>query len=186
MTTDATNTTDGGIGAAQAAPCSSVCYPPILDACCGSRMFWFDKQNPIALFMDKRCETHDIDIGTPGTIGRRPVVVAPDVQASFTDMPFPDETFHLVVFDPPHLTSLGEDGIIAKKYGRLFGDWRSDLRAGFAECFRVLKRNGTLVFKWCSTEIGLTDVLALSPEKPLFGHTSGRKAATHWVTFMKP
>lgn len=25
----------------------------ILDACCGSRMFWFDKHNPFALFVDK-------------------------------------------------------------------------------------------------------------------------------------
>lgn len=29
----------------------------ILDACCGSRMFWFDKKNPNVLFMDKRTET---------------------------------------------------------------------------------------------------------------------------------
>ena len=29
----------------------------ILDACCGSRMFWFDKYNPLALFVDKRSET---------------------------------------------------------------------------------------------------------------------------------
>ena len=29
----------------------------ILDACCGSRMFWFDKHNPFALFVDKRSET---------------------------------------------------------------------------------------------------------------------------------
>ena len=28
----------------------------ILDACCGSRMFWFDKHNPLALFVDKRSE----------------------------------------------------------------------------------------------------------------------------------
>ena len=27
---------------------------PILDACCGSRMFWFDKTNPAAIFMDNR------------------------------------------------------------------------------------------------------------------------------------
>lgn len=26
----------------------------ILDACCGSRMFWFDKHNPLVLFVDKR------------------------------------------------------------------------------------------------------------------------------------
>ena len=28
----------------------------ILDVCCGSRMFWFDKHNPLALFVDKRSE----------------------------------------------------------------------------------------------------------------------------------
>jgi hypothetical protein len=34
------------------------CYMPlILDACCGSRMFWFDKGNPNCLFIDKRSET---------------------------------------------------------------------------------------------------------------------------------
>ncbi|HDL4136670.1 TPA: class I SAM-dependent methyltransferase, partial [Mannheimia haemolytica] len=27
---------------------------PILDACCGSRMFHFDKQNPHVLFADNR------------------------------------------------------------------------------------------------------------------------------------
>ncbi|MGT9551752.1 SAM-dependent methyltransferase, partial [Enterococcus faecalis] len=26
----------------------------ILDACCGSRLFWFDKQNEQVLFMDNR------------------------------------------------------------------------------------------------------------------------------------
>lgn len=28
----------------------------ILDACCGSRMFWFDKHNPHTLYIDKRNE----------------------------------------------------------------------------------------------------------------------------------
>ena len=27
---------------------------PIIDVCCGSRMFWFDKLNPAVLFMDNR------------------------------------------------------------------------------------------------------------------------------------
>ena len=26
----------------------------ILDACCGSRMFWFDKENPLILFADMK------------------------------------------------------------------------------------------------------------------------------------
>lgn len=29
----------------------------ILDACCGSRMFWFDRQNPDVVFMDRREES---------------------------------------------------------------------------------------------------------------------------------
>ncbi len=27
---------------------------PILDVCCGARMMWFDKRNPLATFVDKR------------------------------------------------------------------------------------------------------------------------------------
>lgn len=31
----------------------------ILDACCGSRMFWFDKQNTLALLYERRKEAKD-------------------------------------------------------------------------------------------------------------------------------
>jgi SAM-dependent methyltransferase len=156
----------------------------ILDACCGSRMFWFDKQNPDVLFIDKRAESHDIDIGTPGTIGRKPVVIAPDFIADFTNMPFPSESFVHVVFDPPHLTSSGT-GIINKKYGELNGDWRDMLREGFSECFRVLKKDGTLIFKWATTQYPASEILKLTPHKPLYGHLSGKKSTTHWIAFVK-
>lgn len=33
---------------------------PVLDACCGSRMFWFDRQNPDVVFMDRREESHTL------------------------------------------------------------------------------------------------------------------------------
>lgn len=158
----------------------------ILDACCGSRMMWFDKSDRRTVFMDKRCETHHIDIGTPGTIGRTPVVVNPDVVADFANLPFLDESFQMVVFDPPHIEQLEEtSGILTKKYGSLVGDWRSMIRCGFSECFRVLKPGGTLIFKWCEVKIPLRDILALTPEKPLFGHRSGKKSATHWCSFIK-
>ena len=32
----------------------------ILDACCGSRMFWFDRRHPDVVFMDRREETHTL------------------------------------------------------------------------------------------------------------------------------
>ncbi len=161
--------------------------PPVLDACCGTRMFWFDKQDERALFADKRQGTRIIDVGTPGTIGRAPKVVAPDVLQDFTAMNIPDNTFWHVVFDPPHFhKGAGATGRIAFDFGLLPDNWRDMLRDGFTECFRVLKPHGTLIFKWCEAEIPLREVLALTPEKPLYGHRSGKKAQTHWVAFMKP
>lgn len=35
----------------------------ILDACCGSRMCWFDKDNPDTVFMDCRSEEHTLAMG---------------------------------------------------------------------------------------------------------------------------
>ena len=160
-------------------------YPPVLDACCGSRMFWFDHADERAIYVDKRREMHEIDIGTPGTKGRKPIVVAPDVQADFTDMPFPDDTFRLVVFDPPHIQRESAKGILTKKYGHLKGDWQNMLRKGFAECFRVLMPGGVLIFKWAESEVAVAEILNLTPEKPLFGHKSGKAATTHWITFIK-
>lgn len=158
--------------------------PRVLDACCGSRMFWFDLQHPDALFVDNRRETHVLpDISSTG--GSRLLVVDPNIQADFTQLPFRDEQFHHVVFDPPHLIRNGKKGWLAKKYGKLEGDWREDLRRGFAECFRVLKPNGTLVFKWCEEEVPVSEILQLAVRKPLYGNRSGRTAKTHWIVFLK-
>jgi len=159
--------------------------PPVLDACCGSRMFWFNKADPRAVFVDKRRETHPIDIGTPGTVGRSPIVVNPDMLADFTELPFPDESFALVVFDPPHIERTAALGLLTKKYGHLTGDWREMLRRGFAECFRVLRAEGTLIFKWAESDYPVSEILKLTAEKPLFGHQSGKQSATHWICFFK-
>ena len=162
-------------------------FPPVLDACCGSRMFWFDQHDERALYVDNRQGTRIIDVGTPGTVGRTPKTVAPDMLADFRNLPFPANTFLHVVFDPPHFNKgAGATGRIAWDFGLLADTWRDDKRQGFAECFRVLRPGGTLVFKWCEAEIPLREVLALTPEKPLYGHRSGKKAQTHWIAFLKP
>jgi len=63
---------------------------------------------------------------------------------------------------------------------------RDDLRKGFEECFRVLKPDGVLVFKWNECHIPLRDILALAPKKPLFGRRGGRRSdKTHFVVFQK-
>lgn len=142
-------------------------------------MFWFNRTNPDAVFLDKRSESHVLCDG-------RSLEIKPDVVADFTDLPYPDESFYCAVFDPPHMTSLGASSWMAKKYERLTGDWRDMIRAGFSECFRVLRPGGTLVFKWNESDVKASDVLALAPYAPLFGHTTGRQAKTIWATFMKP
>lgn len=60
------------------------------------------------------------------------------------------------------------------------------LRLGFAECFRVLKPEGTLIFKWNEIEVPLREILALTPVQPLYGHRTGKQAKTHWCAFLKP
>lgn len=147
-------------------------------------MFWFNKNDDRAVFVDNRRETHVLpDVSSKG--GSRKLVIDPDVRADFTDLPFPDESFSLVVFDPPHFKRNGKTSWVGLKYGTLSGDWRDMLRLGFAECFRVLKPSGVLVFKWCSVETPVLDILVLTPERPLFGHKSGKNAQTHWITFIK-
>lgn len=150
----------------------------ILDACCGSRMFWFDKKNPMVLFADIRSESHELCDG-------RTLEIKPDIQCDFTNMPFKDNTFKMVVFDPPHLNKLGSNSWMAKKYGVLMPTWKTDLQAGFDECMRVLQPNGILIFKWNEDQISIGDILKLIPYKPLFGHPSGRHGKTIWACFMK-
>jgi SAM-dependent methyltransferase len=151
-----------------------------LDACCGGRAFWFDKADGRALFVDKRCESFQVD-RRRGDLFH----VAPDMLCDFSELPFPSDTFALVVFDPPHV-SFGKTSFMAAMYGRLEGDWREMLRLGFAECFRVLRPEGVLVFKWCDSDVPLREILALTPEVPLIGNRKPATAKTHWVLFMKP
>ena len=153
--------------------------PQVLDVCCGSRMFYFDKQDPRVLFCDKRAERHILCDG-------RVLEINPDIQLDFTNLPFDDETFHHVCFDPPHLINVGQNSWLAKKYGQLNKlNWQEDLRKGFSECFRVLKNNGTLIFKWNEQDVPIKNILALTEHKPLYGHISGKRSNTHWISFIK-
>lgn len=126
---------------------------PILDACCGSRMFWFDKQNPNVLFADIRREEHTLCDG-------RELVINPDKIMDYTGMvDIPNDTFYHVVFDPSHLVNGGDTSWIVKKYGRLPKEWRPHIKAGFSECMRVTKPYGTVIFKWNTDQIKVSEVI---------------------------
>ncbi|SFD67169.1 hypothetical protein SAMN05660831_02068 [Thiohalospira halophila DSM 15071] len=160
--------------------------PRILDACCGPRSMWFDPTNPAAVFGDCRTETREVTDRSHGREdGRRVLKIEPDVELDFRALPYADASFPLVAFDPPHLERAGDRSWMAARYGKLGDDWRSDLRQGFSECWRVLKPEGTLVFKWNETQVPLREVLPLAPGKPLFGQQAGRAGKTHWLVFMK-
>lgn len=150
----------------------------ILDPASGSRMFYFDKQDERVLFGDKRNERHILSDG-------RKLIVEPDVVTDFRNLQFADKQFKLVIFDPPHMTSLGKSSWMAKKYGVLEATWREDLAAGMAECWRVLDNYGTLIFKWNEYDIPVSQILALFPENPVMGHRSGKLSKTHWIVYFK-
>ena len=159
---------------------SASCSASVLDVCCGSKMFWFEKTDGRALFVDKRHETCVADTRQ----GRRVITVNPNILADFKSLPFPDNMFSLVVFDPPH-TRNGPNSWTRKKYGTLQPGWREEIGAAFSECFRVLCPLGTLIFKWNEYSVPVSTVLSLTPEKPLFGQRCGRTARTHWLVFIK-
>jgi len=151
----------------------------ILDACCGSRMFWFDKANPNVDFCDIR------DFETRLCDGRK-LEIHPDFKCDFTSLPMADNTYYLVVFDPPHLIKVGEKSWLAQKYGHLpQNEWEKIIRSGFDECMRVLKENGILIFKWNETDITVSQIINIIGKTPLFGHKSGKREKTQWLCFMK-
>lgn len=147
----------------------------ILDCCCGSKMFWYEKDAPYVMFTDIRRKKEILSDG-------RTVIINPDQIEDFTNLSFPDEQFEMVVFDPPHLNHAGDKSWLVKKYGILPTDWKPCMRQGFREAFRVLKKNGILVFKWSTVQIPFNEVIQLSPYRPLLGDKKGK---TRWTIFVK-
>lgn len=149
-------------------------------------MMHFDKHNPHVLYIDKRPECE------------------PDQIANFTDLPFPDKRFKLIVFDPPHIIQTYSENPsgMSNRFGYLQPEtWQSEIKKGFEELWRVLDDYGVLIFKWANTHASSDRILEMLPVKPIVyqitakqarkwnsGKTSNRKAdkvRTLWFTFMK-
>lgn len=153
---------------------------PILDVCCGLKAFWFDKNNPDVIFQDIRRRPKGFDDFRPN------FEINPDVIGDFRNLDYPDNTFKLVVMDPPHIIAKPEAFRMVKYYGNLDKDtWRWDIKRGFDEAMRVLQDYGILIFKWNETSIKRKELLEVLKVKPLFGHPNGSKIGTHWFCFMK-
>lgn len=150
----------------------------ILDATCGYRAMWWDKKNPDVIYLDQRKE------------------VKPNIQARWQFLPFINNAFDLIVFDPPHIPAKKTNkGITLKRYGRInTPTFCQDFFQAFKELNRVLKTGGFLILKWNNNSIRATKVLSMAREwKPLFGHKTGiknfpnrkRSSITEWFTFYK-
>ena len=151
----------------------------ILDVCCGSKMFWYDKQEPHTTYMDVRKAVYTaMDRGN-----ERKIEINPDIQADWKNIPFDDETFDLVVFDPPHLVRAGKSSWLAKKYGTIdLMSWPHDFHEAFREIMRVLKPTGTLIFKWNEDQIPIKEVFKAFGQQPILGDM---RRKTKWSVFIK-
>lgn len=159
---------------------------PVLDATCGSRMIWFNKKNDLAMFVDRREMDAEAIWTSTKNDSIRTCTIHPDILADFTCLPFEDETFYHVVFDPPHLINVSENAWMYKKYGKIEKDtWKQVLHDGFHECMRVLKPHGTLIFKWNEIQIPTKEVIKAIGVDPLYGNRSGKQGKTHWMAFIK-
>lgn len=153
----------------------------ILDACCGGRMFWHNKNHPNAIYQDIRKDILPLkeQYGMNFT-------VEPDVIGDFRNMSFKDKSFKMVIFNPPHLR-LNTTSWMAKKYGTIKDmDLNEDLGKGFKECWRVLDDFGTLIFKWNDQSVDIKEIKPLFPTEPIIFNRIGTKGkSTYWFVFMK-
>ena len=158
----------------------------ILDATTGGGHMWHDDAKDIerAVYADRR-QLEGLDLQPNWEC-------SPGVLCDTRHLPFQDDTFHLIAYDPPHRVTDGGmkalSGVIEQKYGALRAEtWQSDLSQSFEELWRVLKPNGTLTFKWADEHKSHDDVLDALPVSPLYGvTTSQRRATTKWWVFNKP
>ena len=86
----------------------------ILDVTCGDRTIWFQKNEPHTIYCDKRDEEWEGDFGR-NKDKHRHLRIHPDIQCDFTCLPFEDNSFELVVFDPPHIENLTEASWMRKQ-----------------------------------------------------------------------
>lgn len=155
----------------------------ILDACCGPRFMWLNKNHPNTIYIDIRNEDKGYRKDRPN------LCIKPDIVMDFTKLDFPDECFKLIFWDPPHLRAKKLGCNLLKQYGALRPEsWQGDLKKGFSELWRVLKPFGVLLFKWNNYDINVNKVLRLFPVKPLVKQTIYNKNIQHrtnWFAFIK-
>ena len=153
----------------------------ILDVTAGNRHMWPNKNPPYTIFLDRELN----------------LKVAPDIFASWQNLPFRDDSFSCIIFDPPHgegpyKNSIHHDPQEVKRgswwgyYDRL--RWRADFVAAGREFYRVAKR---LCLKWNDARHSVWKLIPLfRPWKVVYKKERRTRSGigehpTWWVTFIR-
>jgi len=158
----------------------------LLDATAGNRMMWPNKKPPLTVFMDK-----EVGLARP-----------PDLVGVWEYLPFRDDVFDCVIFDPPHLFKRGLNSFfnqdptrISNKGFTWYGSFKNkthclvSLNKAQKEFSRVSKR---LCLKWNEVDLNLWNVLPFFKcwkEIHRYRYKSRRPQSsgkdTYWVTFVR-
>ena len=165
----------------------------ILDATCGFKGIWFQKNHPLVTFMDKRNGKYYFI--TPS--GKKKCTkVNPDIVSEWKDAPFPDNYFDIVLAS--HVLEHVEDDRkamrevhrILKPDGILllttpYETWEQELKVGIKKLFKILKPEGTFILKWNECNKPINKIIKLFPYQPLFGTRTGLNNKNIWLVFLK-
>lgn len=143
----------------------------ILDLSAGNRAIWYDKQHPLAVYLDKRPE------------------VKPDIVCDTRAIPeIAGSGYDLVCWDPPHM-NCGPNSNMSKVYGySTTAEILDTIEKTGREAHRVTREDALMAFKWNTHDIKLERVFKLLPQwEPLFGHLTkdGPRSQTYWVMFRR-
>lgn len=126
----------------------------ILDLSAGKRAIWFNKNHPMAVFVDRRKE------------------VKPTIVADSRKLPKKvGDNFDLIVFDPPHM-NCGPNSNMSRVYGyHTTKEILKTIEHTAKEAHRVSRSGALMALKWNDHDIRLQRVFDLMPQgEPLFGH----------------
>lgn len=139
----------------------------ILDLTAGNRAIWFNKDHPMAIYLDKRKKV-------------KPTIVC-DTRKIPKNVGF---GYDLVVWDPPHLNT-GKNSNMAKAYGHhTTKEILETIELTGWEVYKITRPEALIALKWNTHDIKLKRVFDLLPMwEPLFGHLTkdGPISQTYWV-----
>jgi hypothetical protein len=157
----------------------------ILDATAGNRHIWGKNKYPEGVvFFDK--ETN--------------LKIPADVIGTWDKLPFPDNSFDCIIFDPPHVTHFSETSIHLnpKEDGKVWGCWWGGFKGKnhmVREIYKAQREfsrvSSRLCLKWNDNGVGVDPILTLFDRWKLVwlqryrsNHYQG-KSSTFWVKLVR-